>query len=51
MATRALPHQRIDVERRFFTGMAITMALVTFIGFAPTYYLGAAFNEIGRAHV
>lgn len=44
MATRALPHQRIDVERRFFTGMAITMALVTFIGFAPTYYLGVAFN-------
>lgn len=30
---------RIHTERRFFTGMAITMALFVFIGFAPTYYL------------
>jgi len=44
MATRALRGQQIDAERRFFTGMAIAMVLVTFIGFAPTYYLGTAFN-------
>ncbi len=30
---------RIHTERRFFTGMAIAMALFVFIGFAPTYYL------------
>lgn len=44
MATQALRAQRIDTERRFFTGMALAMGLVTFIGFAPTYYLGAALN-------
>lgn len=26
-------------DRRFFTGMALAMAAVTFIGFGPTYYL------------
>jgi hypothetical protein len=31
-------------ERTFFTGMALAMALATFAGFAPTYYL-AAFND------
>jgi hypothetical protein len=31
-------------ERRFFTGMALAMAAVTFAGFAPTYYL-AALND------
>lgn len=30
---------RIQAERRFFTGMALAMALFVFIGFAPTYYL------------
>lgn len=30
---------RIQSERRFFTGMAIAMALLVFIGFAPSYYL------------
>ncbi|HEY0629882.1 MAG TPA: hypothetical protein VGD23_11200 [Sphingomicrobium sp.] len=30
---------RIQTERRFFTGMAIAMALFVFIGFAPTYFL------------
>lgn len=30
---------RIHTERRFFTGMAVAMALFVFIGFAPTYYL------------
>ena len=31
--------KRIRTERRFFTGMAIAMALFVFVGFAPTYYL------------
>jgi len=30
---------RVDVERRFFTGMVVAMALFVFIGFAPTYFL------------
>jgi hypothetical protein len=30
---------RTQVERRFFTGMAIVMTLFVFVGFAPTYYL------------
>lgn len=37
----ALP---VSGERRFFTGMAITMALVCFAGFAPSYYLKAHFH-------
>lgn len=31
-------------ERRFFTSLAIIMALVCFAGFAPSYYLKAQFN-------
>lgn len=31
-------------DRRFFSGMAIAMAVVTFLGFAPTYYL-SGFND------
>lgn len=38
MATTAVV-ERVTTERRFFTGMAITMALFVFVGFAPTYYL------------
>lgn len=30
---------RLQAERRFFTGMAVIMALFVLIGFAPTYYL------------
>lgn len=37
----ALP---VTCERRFFTGMAIAMALVCFAGFAPSYYLKAHFD-------
>ncbi len=40
MATIAAPQWRLQSERRFFTGMAIVMVAVTFVGFAPTYYLG-----------
>jgi len=39
MATRAAPRARFTGERRFYTGMALAMALIVFIGFAPTYYL------------
>jgi hypothetical protein len=35
---------RLQRERRFFTGMAIAMALVCFAGFAPSYYLKAQFG-------
>jgi hypothetical protein len=31
-------------ERRFFSGMAIAMALVCFAGFAPSYYLKSQFG-------
>jgi hypothetical protein len=31
-------------DRRFFTGMAVAAAATTFIGFAPTYYLKAAYS-------
>ncbi|HET7708164.1 MAG TPA: hypothetical protein VFK50_01370 [Sphingomicrobium sp.] len=37
--TKATAVAQIQTERRFFTGMAIAMALFVFIGFAPTYYL------------
>ena len=40
VASRVLPLS----ERRFYTGMALAMAAVTFVGFAPTYYL-AALND------
>lgn len=40
MATSAaIPRARIHSDRLFFTGMAAAMLLLTFVGFAPTYYL------------
>ena len=44
MVTRTLPRQRIRTERLFFTGMAVAMALIAFIGFIPTYYFASAFH-------
>lgn len=41
MATQVAPRARLSNERRFFTGMALAMAAVAFMGFAPTYYLVA----------
>ncbi len=41
MATGVLPQARLLSERRFFTGMAVAMAAMAFVGFAPTYYLVA----------
>ena len=32
-------------EHRFFSGIALVIALVVFIGFAPTYYLKSAFGS------
>ena len=40
MAASMVPRVRLN-ERRFFTDMALSMAAVTFIGFAPIYYLAA----------
>lgn len=37
-------HAALRREHRFFTGMAIAMAIVCFAGFAPTYYLKAHFG-------
>ncbi|WP_169804900.1 hypothetical protein [Sphingomonas asaccharolytica] len=34
---------RLVAERRFFLGMAAAMAVLTFIGFAPSYYLSTIF--------
>jgi len=42
VASRVLPLS----DRRFFTGMALAMAAVTFVGFAPTYYLAAQNDDI-----
>jgi hypothetical protein len=44
MVANVAPQARLVSERRFFTGMALAMALATLIGFAPTYYL-AALND------
>lgn len=41
MATHVLPRTRLWTERRFFTGMSLALAVVTFVGFAPSYYLSA----------
>ncbi len=41
MATIAAPQARWQRDRQFFTGMALMMVAATFIGFAPTYYLGS----------
>ena len=32
-------------DHRFFTGMAVTAALIVFVGFAPTYYLRSYFGS------
>ena len=44
MAIAETQHTPPITERRFFTGMAVAMAIAAFIGFAPTYYL-AALND------
>jgi FtsH-binding integral membrane protein len=31
-------------DHRFFTGMALTVALIAFVGFAPTYYLRSLYG-------
>ncbi|HET9427077.1 MAG TPA: hypothetical protein VFO69_01830 [Allosphingosinicella sp.] len=41
MATIAAPRARWQRDRRFFSGIALAFVAVTFIGFAPTYYLGS----------
>lgn len=38
MATQAVA-SRVDVERRFFTSMVVTMALFVLAGFAPSYFM------------
>lgn len=45
MATLANPVPiRLSDERRFFGAMALIMVGATFVGFAPSYYLGPAFG-------
>jgi hypothetical protein len=36
-------HERLSRERRFFLGMAAAMVVLTFVGFAPSYYLSTVF--------
>lgn len=43
MATEAKLRARLTDERLFFMGMAAAMAIVTFVGFAPTYYLAGSY--------
>ena len=40
--SRAIPQSAYD--RRFYSGLAIAMAIITFAGFAPTFYLRSAFG-------
>ena len=35
-------NERLSRERRFFLGMAAAMVVLTFAGFAPSYYLSGA---------
>lgn len=49
MTTAALPVKPRPIaagahDRLFYTGMALVMAIVVFIGFAPTFYLRSAFG-------
>lgn len=45
MATIAFPAPSVlATERRFFSGLAIVLAVTTLIGFAPTYYLVTIFD-------
>jgi hypothetical protein len=37
-------HERLSRERRFFLGMAVAMVALTFVGFAPSYYLSGVFG-------
>jgi hypothetical protein len=37
-------HQTTSLDRIFYSGMAILMALTVFVGFAPTFYLRAWFG-------
>ena len=37
-------NERLSRERRFFLGMAAAMVVLTFAGFAPSYYLSGAFG-------
>ena len=39
MATQAVPRVSLGLERRFFLGMAVALAICTFLGFARSYYL------------
>jgi hypothetical protein len=38
-------------DRRFFTGMAVAIALIVFAGFAPTFYLRPAFHPAPLSRV
>jgi hypothetical protein len=44
LAAAGTTASNLQRERRFFTGMAIAMALACFAGFAPSYYLKAQFG-------
>jgi len=41
----ARPKARLSFEHRFFLAVAVLFPLITVIGFAPSYYLKAAFNS------
>jgi len=45
-ASRPLAHMDAR-DRVFYSGMAIAMAIIVFAGFAPSYYLRAAFGPTG----
>jgi hypothetical protein len=44
MATAASARLRWTSERRFYTATSVALLLVTFVGFAPTYYLAGYFD-------
>ena len=44
MGVARLPTALVAMDRRFYVGMAIAVALTTFAGFAPTFYLARLYD-------
>jgi len=49
LATLASPQARRDLDRWFYTAIGGLVALITFLGFAPTYYLEGSLPRPTRA--
>ncbi len=45
--SKALQDSRSHTRSRFFVTMAVSLRVIAFVGFAPTFYL-KSFSAIGR---